>query len=671
LGQTRVMNQYLNDMLADSLYRSGKLYRDDHHHPLITDILTAGNMERPTFQRDWFCNTQDWIRACESLSYKEQAIRIMALAASKERTEPAQALEYRNRPRRSSSCANEKETSTRDIISSPASAKLGRKGSLDQCIKQTANMDLSTMNAAQTKFDWLAKEIRGARKLLNQILKLQESLEVSVEISSQQREKIERRPLLESKLFCFETALALVEKRMAEFITEEEKNTSSPTKKERTKEAVIPEGAEMEEEPSYNQSFACEICGIKCPDETSYELHQNGRKHRNRVAQVAEDEKKKAVSIMEKHQLQQVMSAPASAPAPPKKPINAWKTSQEQPKYKLPPPPHPAVSQVTSIDTSTSRPRKSRAIKAIPISVALPRTLQPIVTPTKKTDFRAILKQEAERSSVTMPKKPQFSPASLHKSPVWAISPGTTRCLPMNLLAPAADGQQRNSYSLGDFLAPKPQAVLSPKTAVVAPWLSPKDDGKKMNSAAKSLREIQEEEVDFKNRQDQSFGKDAGSWFIERRERAGSMRAIQDSAEKDREEQMMIEEQIRIEAQIKQEVALAQQREKEKQDVDAKKPAPKKKKNQPRAKKNSSENGDEKKGAKAQKPNPGGNKTVNHGGKSKTKGADNPSANSNPRNQSPANEDGSPSKTGPNSRLKVSLGNKPPVPVVGVGIKAV
>jgi hypothetical protein len=71
-----------------------------------------------------------------------------------------------------------------------------------------------------------------------------------------------------------------------------------------------------------------------------------------------------------------------------------------------------------------------------------------------------------------------------------------------------------------------------PKAQAAAPWTN-----KKPSTVIKrrSLAEIQAEEADFKTRQDQSFGKDAGSWFIERQERANSLLQIQTLAKKNKQ----------------------------------------------------------------------------------------------------------------------------------------
>jgi hypothetical protein len=66
---------------------------------------------------------------------------------------------------------------------------------------------------------------------------------------------------------------------------------------------------------------------------------------------------------------------------------------------------------------------------------------------------------------------------------------------------------------------------------------------------------IQQEELEFKKKQDQSFGPSPGKWFIERRERAQSFSEIQLCDEKEREKRIFVEEQFRIEKLIMDELS--------------------------------------------------------------------------------------------------------------------
>jgi hypothetical protein len=662
VGKKSVMNQYLNDMLADSLHQSGERYRDDHHHPLIMDVITAGNKGKPTFDREWFSTTEEWIQGCTELTRSPVVQRILADVTAREYEEDIKIL--RNRPRGSSSCASDYELSRKrsasfasdqGAINEPES----RKSILDECIKNTANMDLSTSRLASDKSIWLAKEMRGVRKKLSQIVKLQESETKSIVLSTEQRAKVDRRQVLEAELTVYETALDEVERRIKEMSSEEKERKSRKSSKEQGEKKGLQSADDsqtaqkgtLEKDPSFEEkladkSYTCEICGIKCPDKNSYELHKNGRKHRNRVAQVAEEEKEKAAkSILEQHQLEQVKSTAVFTRPSEKKAKNAWGVPSGQPKYKLPPPPHPAVAQVAPASQS---PRKASSPKVL--TPATPK-ISSMASPA--ASFDKILRERGAKAK--SPKAKSSTP--LTSSPMWASpSPGSTRCVPLNIysasdLTPApstADGAQRNSYSLADFLAPKP----TPKgKAAGAAWSSPK--AAKPTSSTKSLAEIQSDEVDFKTRQDHAYGKGGGTWFIERRERADSLHAIQELAVNEREEQLLIEEQKAVEAQIQEELALHRQKEK-KEGSSAKKQAPRRK-NKKRQNAVNSSGGD--KGPSAQTKKSGGKepekpgnplpkgpnnrpKTRNRkGGKSGTQNK--PTSNSQARNEQGANEVGS------------------------------
>merc|ERR1719469_369475 len=52
----------------------------------------------------------------------------------------------------------------------------------------------------------------------------------------------------------------------------------------------------------------CISCNISCPDERSYELHINGRKHRNRLRKLEEEERTAAALAMMENKLESSMS---------------------------------------------------------------------------------------------------------------------------------------------------------------------------------------------------------------------------------------------------------------------------------------------------------------------------------------------------------------------------
>ena len=95
------------------------------------------------------------------------------------------------------------------------------------------------------------------------------------------------------------------------------------------------------------------------------------RKHRNKVDKLAEIEKEKtAASIREKQQIELMKSAPVFTPPPKKSAKNAWGTPT-QPKYKLPPPPHPVLAQV-SLSPPQSAPSAKKKAPYGKVGVASP-----------------------------------------------------------------------------------------------------------------------------------------------------------------------------------------------------------------------------------------------------------------------------------------------------------
>ena len=324
VGKKTVMNQYLNDMLYDTTYRAGKRYRDDHHHPYIFDVLSAGNKGRPTFERGWFSSVEEWVESCRELSKSPIVQRLLALADLREYEEDV--LAVASKTRRSSSCHSdyeERKDRARSLSGGEeildASTSKRKQSNLDMCIKRTAHMDLSSSERANENSVWLAKEIRTVRKKLKQIAHLLEYEARSVVLSTEQQAKVDRRPALEAELEVYELAMEEVKKRIKELASENQsKNTKAPAdatndstrtpRKEsaskvsflddKTDKEVDAKSAETEcPESKSGATFHCELCGVRCSDQSSLLLHQNGRKHKNMAARAAEEEEKKGSSI--------------------------------------------------------------------------------------------------------------------------------------------------------------------------------------------------------------------------------------------------------------------------------------------------------------------------------------------------------------------------------------
>ena len=172
LGKKSELNQYLNDMLADAMHRSGRKYREDHHHPFITDVITAGNSTKPSFDKDWLSNREDWILACKNLSQKAVAQRLLARASQLEYEEDVKSAKNRTRrasssdggggsssafSRRRSSSFSAEQASGNNNCSTGRRLEV-RESNIDKCIKKTANMDLSTSESAKENSIWLGRK---------------------------------------------------------------------------------------------------------------------------------------------------------------------------------------------------------------------------------------------------------------------------------------------------------------------------------------------------------------------------------------------------------------------------------------------------------------------------------------------------------------------------------
>lgn len=620
VGKKSVMNQYLNDMLAETRYRPGKRYRDDLHHPFIFDLLAAGNVGRPTFDRNWFSDFEEWIQGCKQLANSPVVQRILEVAAVREYEEDTKTLNFKGR--RGSSCHNEYiELKQRTRSTSESSLIPNTKeGTLDRCIKRTANMNLSTIELANENGVWLAKEIRSVRKKLKQISNLLDTESRGEFLSPEQKSKIARRPTLETELSIYESAVAEVNKRTKELNRATNNSKAKQAQLKPKKVDACLQNSEAQEltdqkdgsEPSLicdakndddasdsiagtklDKPYFCNLCGVKCSDKSNFVLHKNGRKHRNRVAQLAEEEKEKtAASIRQQQQIELMKSGRTLTPQSERNVINAWRPQSSQPNYKLPPPPHPILPPVTT--TVPQRSVKSPRSAPPKIAPASP----PLSLKTAAKDKGCSNEKQSQGSVNTNSSRKSLSPAASNftsmlsqqkrskkktlvgtkaspKPLVWESSPFSTRCVPLSLYSaprlPSTPIKTPNreerfpSISLADFLVPTPKKqLLSPPDA--APWTSPcsaKESEASPMPNAKSIAQIQVEEENLRSKQDKSYGKGGGSWYVERRERAESVLEIQKIAQEDFEHRLLVEEQLKIEAQIREENEHRQNLEKE------------------------------------------------------------------------------------------------------------
>ena len=540
LGQKSVMDCYLDEQLAAGLWVDDGgdcdeySLRDGSLHPLLLEILVAAGPDRPGIRRRALSGFEPWLRGCQVLVERPDVKRFVArLRASAAPSSSSSSPSTGGRPR-SQSCGSKGGGA---VASLPATQECDRCS--ERCLQLTENMDLSSKELVEGKLALLTKEMRWVRKRLGQISKLEDSVKgrQSESVSAEECAKIARRPQLEADLLAFEPAFELVENRLKELSVIE----ATPASKEvyvavdNVVPAVDKADSTVQVEPlDVSVALRCRVCQISCPDEISYALHLSGRKHRNRLAQAEKEEKASvAAAIVEQKNKDQVLDRIPSVPrCLNKNPSpSAWRNDKgsPQPLYTLPNPPIP-------VPDSMVRPGPTRV------------SLQDIIS-----------EESVSRSRETNAFSPK--PLSLPKGsapplrhPPWAQSKSFAQAAPPTAKPSIPTGA---ALALGDFLtAPKPAPPVR-ATAQVSTQLAWGARRVNADAPSTSLQAIQEQERDFKLRQDKACGLgDSGNrkWFVEQRERAGSMQDIQQQDEKDREMRLLVEEQFQIEKQIQDEI---------------------------------------------------------------------------------------------------------------------
>jgi len=621
VAQKSTLDTYLNEQLSSGLLLLDSDPRDRRDRPLAMRIALGQVTKKSSVCHESETVLSDplqWIKSCEKLS-KKDSIKQLLYRMRKEAVASENSVSYSNtklRRRSSSSIGSYTEaygdgtnSAMRRRSSSNASDGQDRKmSSSERCIMLTTKMDLSTRELVQSKHDTLAKEIRGLKKRLNQIAKLELLLQheqdgteaTEIALSMDQKDKIARRPQLESELCIFDAAMAKVERRMAQYnlrprrlssggdtddakLKDDSKWSDGPKLTE-SPELHNGKSEKIEASASTTLSLRCSTCNISCPDETSYALHMSGRKHRNRTAQVVEDEKKQAAAalIAENHRQQLQGNPHKEIKKPPPVSQSAWSKALKpaKSKYKLPSPSsHPfeivdkkekskSLQEIMLEEALTQAPAPAASVAG---SLRLPPGSAPAMksppwassrsTPNKATmSLQSTPLQLPKSSSTMLP-----SPACGFKA-VASSLPGTGREFP-TLGSPQASGKIMVAF--GDFLCNKPTPPMSAKkSSSTAPWayaaLAVKRPGfgdtplvsnkKSSSNTGASFEAIQREEEEFKSLQDKTY-QDDGKWYIGRRERAGSITAIQQAEQEERDRQLMIEDQKKIEAEIYRQIA--------------------------------------------------------------------------------------------------------------------
>jgi alpha-tubulin suppressor-like RCC1 family protein len=506
--QKRVADQYLTEELQCSAI---ELSDEESFHPLLLSAITGSCIKGTrSVRHNSLSATNEWLGFCEKmLNTNPYASRIVA-----------------------------KYEATKDTKGSVPRAELEKvkeecSSASERCLELVNNMDLSSKSQAEVTMNSLSREARLIKKRLGQITKLEMKVN---SLTEEEREKISRKLQLESDLRAVEPAMETVRITLERMIIAQQREEEAQVVKECEE---VAENIQADAPVKTSTNYRCEICQINCSDVMNYELHLNGRKHRNKVAQKVEDEQRETAEAVMKHSLIQKIRGPVTTEltdesSPQRVPPDSWNSKKPNslPKFKLPPPPHPVPNSITpsnlQLGPSTTKPSLS---------------LREIMAEEQKLAAR----NAPLAAKIKTPKKlPDFQPP-------WASAP-VVQVQPPRMIAAASSS---SPYSLGDFMTPtKPT-----QTTKLATWVSPKTSVVKSHTSV-SFREIQQQEENLKANAVQTFGP-AGKWYVQHRDRAGSFREIEEAEAREKEHRQLVEEQLEIERQIKEEQLRSQKKKKQ------------------------------------------------------------------------------------------------------------
>lgn len=522
VAQRSVLDCFLDEQLMTCLL-SERGERDAIFHPLLDDIVKVG-----TGGTTLISELADWFDDCDHL-LQTNGVKIFVekygSIPSAERTVVVGLQRLRSNS----------ESSTLVTNAYVGQKSRNSQGCSDRCIELTTNMDLSTKELLEAKKICIAKEIRGVRKRLSQIIKLEEHEPANLTVD--QLDKLSRRQQLDADLHLFEPALDLVEKKLKDLLLTEKddavaKNPLDPDHETTEKEC--------EQAVSLVQKFFCELCKVKCPDVGSYASHMSGRKHRNKVTQTEEDDRKQAATLILENQVLNDSVEARSSFVGVGNTVTRKQASWKQPAhcplpvYRLPGPPHVVPNSVIPPKLSLTE-----IIKEESMGMASNRGKQPVALRKPIASHKAPI-LSLSSSSVTRSASPAAFKTAL------SVTTGTAGSSPV--------------HSLGDFLS---RSVPSPKATPNSPvaW-TPSNPVSK--SPQKTLLDIQRHQEQLKKNQPRCSLSANTKWYVGQQERAASLQELQLQDEKDKAERLLIEEQFRIEMQIFEELRAAKTLEKRK-----------------------------------------------------------------------------------------------------------
>uniref|UniRef100_A0A7S2KB95 C2H2-type domain-containing protein n=1 Tax=Leptocylindrus danicus TaxID=163516 RepID=A0A7S2KB95_9STRA len=243
-------------------------------------------------------------------------------------------------------------------------------------------------------------------------------------------------------------------------------------------------------------AYRCEACNISCPDANTLALHLAGKRHRNRLKRMEENDCEATLQAL----------------------------GVKEP-------------QKSAANSSLSSPQWGKASRK-----ESTRTFQEILAEEERASMSkpapSPLKQSRRAHKITTASKTKQNMASrtakISRPGVHAVA------------SPSVD-KAPTSFLLSDLLEKQkqPKVTGTKKDVTDHPW------GKRdrSNSVSEGFQNILREEENRKTHED-TRGVSESKWFLEQRERASSFSALQKADEEERELQRLIEEQRQIEAQI-------------------------------------------------------------------------------------------------------------------------
>ena len=350
-------------------------------------------------------------------------------------------------------------------------------------------------NSLESKQRIVAKELRGLRKKLNNCLELEKR---GQSLSADQLQKLSRRSMFEECIGMLEPIITVIESKMQHF------NLSSTAKRlipvedafiQNSNEELLKKGIETktDEETQTNSLrsiYRCDVCNICCPDQSSLAFHISGKKHRNRLNKIEEDDRAATLKSLE--------------------------CNRQSAHYKW-----------------SSTPEKVTIISNDSCSGVKAPSFQDILNEEAKSQLPVTVKRtpKQERRQRQSNRNPSSRAIWTNTSPIFSIKQSTS-----------SPCKTRKSDSDSPWTKRKERAQeYASNTAQ-----------QKLRDEHQSFQDILREEEQRKSTND-TRGLTSSKWFLEQRDRAGSFAAIlEQEAEMERmiEEQRMIEAQIRASLEI-------------------------------------------------------------------------------------------------------------------------